>query len=102
MPSGRTLRVFDSTIVAKFRIEAAKHTKRFSQNRRFTSFIANVLDGEAKSGRYITVQSIGIILEPGTERYWPLIEEICKGVPELRTAGIEFTSLGIRRSLASR
>lgn len=101
MENARDDRIFNPETAERFRAEANKCTGRWSRGRRFLNHLADILDGGGTSHRNIIIQSFGILLDPGTEQYWPVVREVCDAVPGVRWAHIEQgVSLGIRPSAA--
>ncbi len=96
--------VFDATIVARFRAEAQKRTKRISFKRRFLNRVADVMEGKRGPSRDIEVQKgLGLVLHKPTLQYWELVELICDNTPGIRGNQLEFGwYYGIRRSAGSK
>jgi hypothetical protein len=95
--------IFEFKITAAFRREVEERTRRYSRSRRFLNRVADTLEGKDNFHPRITAQRIGVLLEPGTERYWPLVKKICDAVPGIRGNNVgEFgEAYGIRRSASS-
>lgn len=94
--------VFEPKITVAFRQEVVKRTRRVSRSRMFLKRVADTLEGRDNFHPRITKQRIGVLLEPGTERYWELVKEICDAVPGIRGSEVEFgEAYAIRRSAPS-